>query len=122
MRNKYYFFWGGPFSQWALADMVINGVKYNCYEQYMMAKKAEMFEDTEIFEKILDEKDPKEQKAFGRKVKNFDKEVWESHAREIVYVGNYHKFRQSERCFEELERSRGQIIVEASPDDTIWGI
>ncbi|MFT5913879.1 MAG: putative NAD-dependent protein-ADP-ribosyltransferase YbiA (DUF1768 family), partial [Bacteroidia bacterium] len=37
-----------------------------------MAKKAELFEDSEILEKVIQSKTPAEAKKLGRKVKNFD--------------------------------------------------
>ena len=33
-------FYNGPFSQWHMKHMTIEGVDYNCCEQYMMAGKA----------------------------------------------------------------------------------
>ena len=120
--EEFVFFWGGKFSQWYKADMVIYGVKYNCCEQYMMAEKARLFEDDEIESKIMESKNPKEQKALGRKVKNFDPERWDSVARDVVYEGNYAKFNQNKDCLEELFQTGEKTIVEASPYDKIWGI
>ena len=45
MSEKFTFFWHGPFSQWYRQDFVVEGVTYNCAEQYMMAAKAKLFED-----------------------------------------------------------------------------
>ena len=61
-KQKFLFFWGHQpskdgsiiktcFSQWWKSVFIENGRKYCCMEQYMMAKKAELFEDDE------DEKD-----------------------------------------------------------------
>ena len=38
--EKFTFFWSGPFSQWHPSPFIIDGVTYNCAEQYMMAEKA----------------------------------------------------------------------------------
>jgi predicted NAD-dependent protein-ADP-ribosyltransferase YbiA (DUF1768 family) len=40
--------------------------------------------------------DPKEHKALGRKVKNFDRKLWDEHKLRIVEEGNYWKFSRSE--------------------------
>ena len=61
MSEQFTFFWSGPFSQWFRSSFVVDGVKYNCAEQYMMAEKA-----------IMKSKNPSEQKSWGRKVRNFN--------------------------------------------------
>ena len=42
----------------------------------------------EMAKEILESHDPKEQKAMGRRVKNFDPEVWDKECRGIVKKGN----------------------------------
>jgi predicted NAD-dependent protein-ADP-ribosyltransferase YbiA (DUF1768 family) len=49
--KKYTFFWNGIYSQWHLADIVIDGITFNCCEQYMMYSKAKFFGDNETAEK-----------------------------------------------------------------------
>jgi ribA/ribD-fused uncharacterized protein len=120
--DKYIFFWGGTYSQWYPSNFTIDGVEYNCCEQYMMAKKALLFEDIDSYNKIMSTKGPKEQKALGRKVKNFNKDKWEAVCREVVYEANYAKFSQNTLMRKELFRSGDREIVEASPEDKIWGI
>jgi ribA/ribD-fused uncharacterized protein len=120
--ESFVFFWGGNFSQWAKAPMEIDGVQYNCCEQHMMAEKARLFGDMAALATIMKTKNPKEQKAAGRKVKGFDTEKWNRVAREIVYRGNYAKFSQNPALLTELAGTGDKIIVEASPSDAIWGI
>ena len=76
ITDKYVFFWNGPFSQWYPSKFVIDEVEYNCCEQYMMAKKALLFNDIESHKMIMYSKSPDEQKGFGRRVKGFDKDKW----------------------------------------------
>jgi len=122
-KEEFYLFWGGLFSQWAMIPMEIDGVEYNCCEQYMMAEKAKLFEDEEMLKKIMASKDPRQQKMeYGRNVKDFDQGKWEAVAKDIVYKANYEKFTQNSDCFLEMSRSRGYTVVEASPYDVIWGI
>ncbi len=61
-------------------------------------------------------------KALGRKVKNFDGQLWADRCREIVTRGNIEKFRQPEPLRDFLLASSGSVIVEASPYDRVWGI
>jgi len=36
---KYKFFWDGLFSNWSHTEFTVDGIKYNCGEQYMMTEK-----------------------------------------------------------------------------------
>jgi ribA/ribD-fused uncharacterized protein len=122
VKFNYVFFWGGTFSQWCPSPFEIDGEKYNCCEQYMMAKKALLFGDIQSYKKIMNTKDPKVQKAIGRTVKNFDRTTWEKVCREYVYEGNLAKFKQNPKMLQELLATGKREIVEASPFDTIWGV
>lgn len=122
ISGKYYFFWGGECSQWYKAPIVIENVEYNCNEQYMMAEKARLFKDEEALEAIMKNKNPREQKAWGRKVKGFNQAEWEKIARLVVYRANFAKFTQNEEPFTILIATKDLHIVEASPEDVVWGI
>ena len=80
------------------------------------------FNDIEIARKILKTTEPKEPKHLGRLVKGFDAEYWNSIARDVVYDGNFYKFSQNKHLLEKLKKTAGQILVECSPTDCIWGI
>ena len=125
------FFWGNRksskitrtcFSQWYDRGFVIDGIQYKCAEQYMMAQKARVFGDDEIFELILKSDDPKDIKALGRKVKGFNSDLWNENKFRIVLEGNYAKFSQNEDLRDFLMSTNDKILVEASPYDKIWGI
>ena len=88
----------------------------------MMAQKAKLFNDEDIFQKILQTDDPKKIKALGRLVKNYQDEIWIAHRYEIVVQGNLAKFSQDNDLKAFLLSTSDQIIVEASPVDQIWGI
>ncbi|MGN0114577.1 MAG: NADAR family protein [Acutalibacteraceae bacterium] len=110
------------FSQWYPCCFIKDGVEYTSAEQYMMAQKAMLFGDEEIFAEILNTSDPKKCKALGRKVKNFDKDIWNENKRTIVYNGNYEKFSQNEDFAAYLLATGDKVLAEASPFDRIWGI
>jgi ribA/ribD-fused uncharacterized protein len=120
--NKYVFFWNGIYSQWHKANMTIGKIEYNSCEQYMMHQKALLFGDEETAELIMQEKNPREQKKFGRMVKNFDKSIWERNCLAIVYEGNLAKFSQNPGLKEEMLSTGNAFFVEASPLDNVWGI
>lgn len=123
--DKYTFFFknNSPFSNWypcRFRDEV--GAGYNCAEQYMMNRKAMLFMDLDSMEKILRSDDPREQKKLGRSVKNFNTAVWNKNAKKIVYNGCKLKFEQNQDLMDELLKTAGTLLVEASPYDRIWGI
>ena len=71
---------------------------------------------------IIDAPDPHEAKKLGRKVRNFDADVWSNKCFEIVVKGNVEKFRQNAEIREFLLSTGDAILVEAAPRDQIWGI
>lgn len=121
----YHFFYTGFLSNWYRSPFtdVNTGLFYDCVEQYMMHRKALLFSDFEIADKIMAAKDnPSECKSLGRKVRNFDQKVWEREARAIVYEGCYYKFSQNKGLRKQLMLTRGTLLVEASAVDCVWGI
>ena len=134
---KYHFFWGGIYSNWCKSTIKINSIvlkdslkieldslgrEFNCAEQAMMFFKALLFEDYESCEAIIKSKDPREQKSLGRKIKNFNSEIWDLVKFEIVKNINFHKFNQNDSLKKQLLEEDCEIFVEASPYDKIWGI
>lgn len=118
---KYTFFYSGPFSNWHKSYFKMDKNWFSCMEQYMMYMKAMLFEDEETAKKILDEKSPADQKALGRQVKNFNPTKWDNEKENIVFQGLKAKFEQNPGLMIQLKASKG-LLVEASPDDRIWGI
>lgn len=122
MIEKFTFFWHGVFSNWYGVSFKIDGIIYNCTEQFMMAEKARLFCDEVTYKLIMNTTNPKIQKALGRKVKGFKDKVWNRVAKDIVYKGNLEKFKQNETLKILLIATNGTTLVEASPYDKIWGI
>lgn len=120
----YYFFWETkhPFSQWHKCSFKVDGLIYSSAEQFMMYQKAKLFGDMDIAEKILKTNNVREQKKLGRQVRDFKEELWNQNAIEIVFNGNKAKFTQNSDFLDLLLSTKGKTIVEASPDDKIWGI
>lgn len=129
----YVFFWGhtnglsgdvGKFclSQWFESPFDVGDVTYKTSEHWMMAHKAYLFGDQNIFDKIVGCQSPLEAKELGRKIKGYDERIWSRRRFEIVKSGNIHKFNQHPRLADFLLKTENKILVEASPADTIWGI
>jgi ribA/ribD-fused uncharacterized protein len=116
------FFWGGPFSQWHVANFIVGDFTYCTAEQFMMSEKARLFHDHETFDRIMATDKPREQKALGRVVKNFQPHIWDKEKLDIVYIGNLNKFGQNKDLYDKLCQTGTKVLVEASPYDTVWGI
>ncbi|NOQ70937.1 MAG: DUF1768 domain-containing protein [Crocinitomix sp.] len=132
-RIKYLFFWGHQpskdgsvsatcFSQWWKASFEVDGNVFRTAEHWMMYQKAILFADQEIAKEVLTVGAPMQAKALGRKVNNFDADIWDQHKFQIVIDGNLHKFKQHIELKEYLIKTGKRTIVEASPRDRIWGI
>lgn len=122
MKDKFYFFYGGFLSQWHGSEFVIDGVKYNCAEQYMMSEKAKLFGDDFKYDLIMQTSNPYRQKKLGRLVNNFNLRKWNEVCKDVVVKGNYAKFSQNENLKKLLLETGDKELVEASSTDTIWGI
>jgi len=131
--RNFLFFWGHQpskdgqiikscMSQWWPSIFEENGKTFHTAEHYMMAQKAKLFGDEEIMELITQSSNPKEVKALGRKVKNFNEEAWNAAKYKIVRQGNLLKFTQNSDLKDYLISTSTKIIVEASPVDRIWGV
>lgn len=122
LEEKFTLFWDGPFSQWYPSEFTVHDLKFNCAEQFMMYGKAILFGDLETASNILEAVSPKEQKALGRTIQNFDEGVWGLFREGVVYTASYAKFTQNPELQEGLLATKGTTLVEASPYDKIWGI
>lgn len=96
-------------------------------EHYMMYRKAILFSDTAIAQKILiitatSHKDMTTIKALGRKVVNFDQAKWDEERVNIVKRGNELKFQNNTEILESLLATGKKKLVEAAPRDRVWGI
>ena len=109
-------------SQWYDCYFEVDGVKYHTTEQYMMASKALLFKDEEVYQEIMTANNPHDYKKLGRKVRNFEPEPWDAMKYDIVVKGNKAKFGQNPDIKEFLLSTGDSILAEASPYDDIWGI
>mgnify|MGYP000969430413 FL=1 len=126
------FFWGHTghgskvtktcLSNFYPCEFEFNDKMFNFSEQCFMYQKALLFNDFEIAEQILNETDVRKIKALGRKVKDFDNELWDKHKEDFMFNACYAKFSQDNKLKDFLLNTGNSEIVEASPVDNIWGI
>lgn len=123
ITDDFVLFWGTVFSNFATTPYVSpDGKKFFCTEQEFMYRKACLFDDYEIAERILKASTPKECKALGRKVRNFDNTIWDEVRYDVMYNACKSKFTQDKTAHDALMSYPGKEFVEASPYDRIWGI
>jgi len=131
-RPQFLFFWGHTsknpgvgkhvLSQWWPAAFILDGRTYPTAEHFMMARKAELFGDTEMLAAILSAPDPARAKMLGRRVRGFDEKRWIAHRFDIAVRGNAAKFRQNAELGQWLLATGDAVLAEASPVDAVWGI
>lgn len=114
----------GYLSNWKMSPFVIEGVQYNCCEQWIMACKARACGNDRILEKIMRDKRPKKQKALGRDLdRQLVAKVWRPPQKfEAQVHGARAKFEQNPRLALRLLRTGLKPMAEASPSDNIFGI
>ena len=135
IKPMYVLFHSGWPSQWyqftvkgedgkvkVLPQFVIDGVTYNCAEQYMMAQKAKMFKADALYKSILSETSPRKMKSMGRKIPNYDSKTWDACRSDIVTKANLAKFSQNPDLRQKLLDTELRVLIEASPTDKIWGV
>lgn len=129
VTDKHVFFWGEWPSNWypCVFNAEYEGKEYTFYnsEQYFMFVKAKTFGDEENALKILIEgKNPKKAKTYGRMVKNYDDEKWNEIRYKVMVDANMAKYSQNDELKNLLlsDEFNGKGFVEASPIDGVWGI
>lgn len=141
-----------PFSNFYPSLFTFKGRQFISAEQFIMYCKAQIFGDSAMAEKIMGYSEHPVAKRFidgswtpdrlqdnlsdrrnwidlmmfiknsGRKVSNYDDAVWASKRTGVGYKAAYEKFTQNPELLEELLSKGDMIMVEAAPNDLIWGI
>lgn len=132
-KLKFIFFWSHQskkkgsidqccFSQWFDSSFIVDDICYKTAEHWMMAEKARLFNEKEMYNNIINADSPALAKKLGRDIENFNDKTWDENKFEIVVKGNYYKFNQNSELKKYLINANNRIIAEASPIDKIWGI
>jgi ribA/ribD-fused uncharacterized protein len=110
------------FSNMFDAKTQIDSVTFPTVEHYFQWSKAKLFGDGAIAEKILKTPSPKAVKALGKKVKDFNKDEWDTKKDEIMRKGVKAKIAQHPDIKTKLLETGTRPIGEANARDKYWGI
>jgi len=99
----------------------VDGVSYNCAEQYIQNAKALLFDDEETAYKIMRAKTSNEQCQLGKKVKGYNEQKWMRAAEDVLSKANLAKFDQNEHARNTLLQTESNVLGEASKNKK-WGI
>jgi len=111
---------GSPLSQWHKKKISLENKTFCCNEQYMMYKKAILFNDTERAAGIMLSDTPAIHQSYGRHVDNFDQLTWDRHKILFVYAATWAKFAAKDDYTEYLIGTYPKVLLETS-NDAIWG-
>jgi ribA/ribD-fused uncharacterized protein len=124
ITDQFVFFYvtSDPFSNFHRSKFIKDGLEFSCGEQWIMYCKAIEFGDTEIANQILKTKTPSQIKSLGRQVKNYNDDHWDKVREERTYHGLYEKDKQNPKLYKAIMDTGTRELVEASPNDKIWGV
>lgn len=112
---------GGWMSNWSSLGFSVGGKRFATGEHWLTYQKAAMMGDEGAAARILRARTPREAKAMGRRVLNYDDELWKERRFDVMVQGLRHKVRAN--GLEPALRATGTAtIAEASPFDRTWGI
>lgn len=114
--SEYHFFYGG-----ILSNFYPIGPSLTSEKVFMMIKSG-VFNDVMSLGKIRESIRPQKSKELGRKISNFDEDVWNIFKVEAMMCALEIKWNISKQFRYKLFDVCDKIIVEASPADRVWGI
>lgn len=112
----------GYLSNWYRSGFSFRGTDFSSVEQYMMYRKAIMFGDDAVRNRILSTDDVAEIKLLGRSVRNYNDKLWDGQRQIIVYQGLLAKFTQNDDLRLRLLNTGSAVVAECAVTDKIWGI
>lgn len=107
---------------WYPAEFIYAGRKYVSTEQYLMEQKASLFRDQEARDEIMRLTDFDEIKAMGRKVRNYDEELWSAVRFQVIRRGIRAKFQQNRDQLSKFMETAPAVLAETTEKDKLWGI
>ena len=108
-----------PLSNFYNSNFNVDGQHYNCIEQYLQSKRAELMGADQIATKILTLQDPADQQHEGRKSRGDDKQ-WNAQASMLILKALTAKFQQNPDLATYLQATGTQTLAEGSKNTT-WG-
>ena len=110
----------GFLSNWYMSDFLLDGMKFNSNEQYIMYRKAQLLGDEESAGAILAAKTPKAYQELGWGVNPFNEALWHGMRQMIAARGLYAKFSQNEALKKQLLATDNACLVECAYKDLNW--
>lgn len=124
-KNTYFYSKGTEnpeLSNFYKCDFKVDGVYYNCAEQYLFAKKAELVGDLKNQKWIMSLQDPVTMKSVGRQIQwPSTKANWNWVAIDLLWIGCWAKFSQNKHLRRKLLSTTGSLLAETS-EDPFYGI
>jgi ribA/ribD-fused uncharacterized protein len=108
-----------PLSNFHMCNFSLNGRTYNCIEQFLQTRKAEILGHEVAAQKILSAVDPIDQKQLARTIKDTQGE-WKKVAKREVKQALTAKFAQNPELLQYLLNTGNKRLAEASSDYD-WG-
>ena len=87
-----------------------------------MIQKARLFGDSDTLKKMESEDDPVALKHLGKTIKDFSASIWKENIDGLLAKGLSAKFTQNEDLSMALKDTCTTILVEANPNDKIFGV
>ncbi len=112
----------GYLSNWYQSRFSFRGTVFSSVEQYMIYRKAIIFGDNAVCNRIMATDDVAEIKLLGRSVRNYNSNLWDGQRQIIVYQGLLARFAQNDELRFRLLNTGSAVIAECAVTDKIWGI
>ena len=110
-----------PLSNFHPASFIFKDTHYSSSEQLIQHQKALYFGDHQTATRIITSETPADCKALGSDVENFNKDRWDSVAKEVCKPGIRQKFKQLTALMDVLINcTQHKKIVECA-SDSVWG-
>lgn len=122
-NDKMVIFYGkaSPLSNFHPAPITVDGILYNCTEQYFQHTKCKVYGDDKAASKVMESIDPAEQKKIGDRLQGDKRDTWLETAHEVMLKANMAKFSQHQALGDYLKSTNPKTLAEANPHDKFWG-
>ena len=123
--DTHVYFWTNWLSNFKVCKIVdpCNRVGFVSTEAAYMWHKAHFFGDENAMKKLENSNlTPREAKNIGRVVENYRDDLWDCVRYGYMVYVNYLKYTQNDDLKAKLLATGDRVLVEASPNDLIWGV
>lgn len=112
----------GWLSTWSEHPVEYKNKIFPTVENYILYRKAELFDDQITMEKLADAKDPTEARKIAYKIDNFKANVWKDKQFSIIVQGNILKCEYNDSVFARLQRLPSKVKFGLADKDKTVGI